>query len=512
MTLTVAYVRVSTEDQVDYSPEAQVDYSPEAQVDYSPEAQVDYSPEAQVDYSPEAQASRCRQHDLGAVTVIPDEGWSGSTLERPGMAQLRSLVEEGKVAHVVVWRLDRLSRDTGDLSVLVKQFEAFGVALHSVNEGRIDLDTAAGKLQVGFHGLLAQYYRHSLIENVRMGQDQAVRKGRWLNRLPTGYDMIDGELVPNETAPIVQRIFKLRARGLSYTAIEAEVGLCYSTVRQIANNRVYTGMTRLGSAWHPGIHQPLVTQEEFDSAHRGHIKGRRRGRDLLSGRVKCGMCGRVVCVDYNERGHAIYRCKYRGRGCDQPGRSANGLHRAAQLGLRLLSNDPQLQTAIRKELNRHQRPVTEKGANRESALRTLEGKRPKLLDLHYADKISQDTFADEDRRLSTQIATLRNEQAQVEAERRERDELAQRFEAVAAVLAVIDIDEVWDAATAAEKAVLVEDLVDAVTIFPDHIEVHITGAPKLNVELAEVGLREPGTRTSVSEGGPNPHILSDVGT
>jgi site-specific DNA recombinase len=277
--------------------------------------------------------------------------------------------------------------------------------------------------------------------------------------------MVNGELLPNETAPIVQRIFDLPARGLS-CAIEAEVGLCYSTVRQIANNRVYTGMTRLGVAWHQGIHQPLVTQEQFDAAHRGHIKGRRRGRDLLTGRVRCGLCGRVVCLDYNERGQAIYRCKHPGRGCDQPGRSANGLHRAAQLGLRILSADTALQSAIRKELNRHLRPAKRSGPNRQSALRTLEANQRKLLKLHYADKITQDTFAAEDRRLSAQIGTLRREEAQIEAECQERDQLAQRFEAVAALFATIDIDEVWETATDAEKRVLIEDLVDAVTIFP----------------------------------------------
>ena len=476
MTLTVGYVRVSTEDQVDYSPDAQ--------------------------------RARCRQyaqqHDLGPVQVIADEGWSGKNLDRPGMRQLLSIVEAGNVGHVVVWRLDRLSRDTGDLNELVKQFEAACVSLHSVSEGRIDLNTAAGKLHVGFHGLLAQYYRHSLIENVRMGQDQAVRKGRWLNRAPTGYDMLNGELVANETAPLVQRIFQLRARGLSYAAIEAEIGLCYSTVRQIANNRVYTGMTRLGNQWYPGIHERLVSQEEFEAAHRGHLKGRRRGRDLLTGRVKCGLCGRVVCVDYNERGQAIYRCKHRGRGCDQPGRSAKGLHRAAQLGLRLVSTDPELQEAIRRELNSYRRPPAKTVASRESALRTLETKRRKLLDLHYGDKISQDTFAGEDKRLTAQIGALRQEAEQVESERQERDDLAQRFEAVAAVLATINIDGIWEAATAAEKRVLIEDLVEAVTIFPDHLEVHVAGAPKLNVTLGEVGLREPGTRTSVSEGGLEP--------
>jgi hypothetical protein len=49
------------------------------------------------------------------------------------------------------------------------------------------------------------------------------------------------------------------------------------------------------------------------------------------------------------------------------------------------------------------------------------------------------------------------------------------------------------------RLISVEDLVDAVVIHPDHLQVLVNGAPPLNVTLAEVGLRDPGTKTSVSE-------------
>jgi site-specific DNA recombinase len=75
---------------------------------------VRVSTEDQVEFSPDAQAGRCkdygRQHGLGPFVVIADPGFTGSTLERPGMQELLELVEAGRVAHVIVWRLDRLSR------------------------------------------------------------------------------------------------------------------------------------------------------------------------------------------------------------------------------------------------------------------------------------------------------------------------------------------------------------------------------------------------------------------
>jgi site-specific DNA recombinase len=81
MSQTIAYVRVSTEDQIDFSPDAQ--------------------------------AKRCRElarfRELGPVRVLADEGWSGKNLDRPAMRELLHLVESGQVAHLVIWRWDRMT-------------------------------------------------------------------------------------------------------------------------------------------------------------------------------------------------------------------------------------------------------------------------------------------------------------------------------------------------------------------------------------------------------------------
>ena len=55
------------------------------------------------------------------------------------------------MASVVVWRLDRLTRDSGDLSQLTRLFETHCVSAHSVNEGVVQVDTAAGRMQAGMH-------------------------------------------------------------------------------------------------------------------------------------------------------------------------------------------------------------------------------------------------------------------------------------------------------------------------------------------------------------------------
>jgi len=481
MNRTLAYVRVSTEDQIEFSPDAQ--------------------------------AKRCRDlaklRDLGAVTVLSDEGWSGKNLDRPQMQELLRLVQAGEVEHLVIWRWDRLSRDQGDFSRLVKVFTAHNVTVHSVNEGALDMASASGKMQIGVTGVFAQYYRDQIVENTLMGQRQAAERGRWQNHAPTGYDMINGELVPNEMAPVVQRMFSLRAQGLSYLRIEEQVGVKYSTVRFICLNRAYLGEIKYSGEWYPGIHAPLVNERQFNAAQRGHTKGQRRSKDLLSGRVRCGMCGRIIGVHYNNRKQAIYRCRHRGTGCDQPGRAANGLHRATVLGLRVLATDVDLQRAIRYELSTHQRTASPKGPSFGTVIASLKKKERKLLDLYYADQIDPDTFAVEHRDIVTKLKTLQQEVDDAQREESVRALALDKFDEVAVLLGDMDVDQIWNAATSEERKTLIEDLVDSVCIFPDQLTVQVAGAPPILVTLDEVGLTQ-GCKPVVSEARREPALTSRI--
>jgi len=63
-----------------------------------------------------------------------------------------------------------------------------------------------------------------------------------------------------------------------------------------------------------------------------------------------------------------------------------------------------------------------------------------------------------------------------------------------------DFDTIWEHANDKERRVLVEELIETVTIFADRLEVTVAGAPPLLVTLDEVGLRSSGTASLVSEG------------
>jgi hypothetical protein len=315
---------------------------------------------------------------------------------------------------------------------------------------------------------------------------------------------VHGVLVANDDAVVVRQIFRLRADGASHAAIAQATGMNHSTVCTILRNRAYLGEVKLNGEYYPGLHEPLVSPQQFTAVTRGRIPGRRRGRDLMSGRVRCGLCGRAMTVDINGSGHVRYRCKHRTGSCDTPRRSAAGLLRAAVLGLRLIGQDEALQEAIRSELRRGRRTSPQGGRRTRQdpngrPLEALIDDRAKLLRLHYDGHITADLFAQEERRLTRLIDAHQTErQAEDNAL---PNQLVEKFEQVAALLAELDLDAIWNAATEQERRTLLDEMIDRVTLYPDHLEVHVHGTPRLNVTLAEVGL---GTnRENTHEGGPS---------
>jgi hypothetical protein len=293
-------------------------------------------------------------------------------------------------------------------------------------------------------------------------------------------------------------------------SIQEATGVKYSTVCAILNSRIYLGEVLLNGEWYPGRHEPIVTVAEWDAAHRGRIKGRRRGRDLLSGRVRCALCRRVMTMEDNGSGHLHYRCRHRGEGCALPRRSVRGLLKGALLGLALIGHDQHLRDAIRQQLaeaggepcqgRRRRRHVAP------DALGALREERRKLLQLHYAEQISAELFGEEERRLTVAIDAVRAEEAAEDEHVRQADDVQQRFEKIAAYLADIDVQSLWDEATEQERRVLIDELLDGVEVHRDHLEVIVRGAPRLNVTLEEVGLSSPeGEGQSCRRGDLNPH-------
>jgi hypothetical protein len=70
---------------------------------------------------------------------------------------------------------------------------------------------------------------------------------------------------------------------------------------------------------------------------------------------------------------------------------------------------------------------------------------------------------------------------------------------VAALLSTLDIETLWEAAEERERRVIIENMVESVTVFPAHLEVKVAGSPALHVLYSEVGLKGS---ENVQVGGP----------
>lgn len=168
----------------------------------------------------------------------------------------------------------------------------------------------------------------------------------------------------------------------------------------------------------------------------------------------------------------------------------------------MIGQDESLRSAIREQLDVLRGPGAKRGNRQQSgytfrAVERLEGKRRKLLDLYYSDAIDRERFAEEDHRLAIQIELATAEQDRIAEEEARIDQAVEQFEQVAEILASLDVEEMWQEATPTERRLLIEEMLEEVAIFGDHLEVVVAGAPRLNVSLEEVGLPAPKSSTDL---------------
>jgi DNA invertase Pin-like site-specific DNA recombinase len=176
--------------------------------------------------------------DAELAEVIVDAGESAKSLNRPGMVRLLELVDRRAVGAVIVYKLDRLTRNVGDLAVLLERFERCGVSLVSVSES-LDTESAAGRLVLNVMAAVAQWEREAIGERTREALAAKRERFERIGTVPYGYKVADDgrtlEEQPEEQR-ILDQIITLRRRGLSLRQMAAEL-----------NRNGYR--TRSGAAW-----------------------------------------------------------------------------------------------------------------------------------------------------------------------------------------------------------------------------------------------------------------------
>ncbi len=122
--------------------------------------------------------------------IFEDEGYSGATLERPGLERVRDLAAEGQIQAVLVYSPDRLSRKYAYQILLIEELARHGVETRFLNAPQGT--TAEDQLLVQFQGMIAEYERAQILERSRRGKRHRARAGEIsvLSGAPYGYRYI----------------------------------------------------------------------------------------------------------------------------------------------------------------------------------------------------------------------------------------------------------------------------------------------------------------------------------
>lgn len=193
--LAVGYVRVSTREQADSG------------------LSLELQGKAIGDY--------CKYNKIRLYCLISDPGESGKDLNRSGIRKVIQMCSNRQISHVVVYKMDRLTRRTMDLLMLVeKVFTGNGVEFHSICE-KIDTDTSMGKFYLTIIGAFSQMQRDYIAERTIEALRQKKERGEPVGCPPYGYVAGNGGRYEKcgVQMKVIKRIRRLRREGYSYKAI-----------------------------------------------------------------------------------------------------------------------------------------------------------------------------------------------------------------------------------------------------------------------------------------------------
>lgn len=307
----------------------------------------------------------CLEHlkklpEIEVIASYIDNGASGTNFSRSGFKQMLQDLTKGEINCVVVKDLSRLGRNYLETSeYLEKFFPEAGIRFIAVNNGYDSIRKLNGKQEIviPFSNIVNDMYAKDVSRKIRSSIEILMKSGEFLppsGSIPYGYlrdEKNNTYIIDEETAPIVQEIFKMKLQGVSDCEIirtlnrkqipspgkirylrgmtKAEkykdavwIG---STLRKLLSNEVYLGHRIHGKVkrdclgaekkrrpqdeWEYvyNVHPALISEEDFQKIRQIKEKGREKQaqcnkhqkrsleeRRLMTGKIYCGDCGTLM--------------------------------------------------------------------------------------------------------------------------------------------------------------------------------------------------------------------------
>ncbi len=297
------YIRISQEDQSTYSIDSQERYIREY----------------------------CIRYNLVLKQIFTDNGESSYTFDRAEFNKLQSQIKADKAKYIVVYHLDRFSRNMAEAMLKIKELFAKGIYVRDISEP-VDLDDEDPNtfLLRAMKFMSAESELHRIRQRTKSGMLQAALNGRHANMAPVGYtnerDQCNKPVleIDTERAAMVRLIFREYINGASIEEIRR---LCRdkqykitgnSSVQRILGNQVYAGFVKIPGSkdksprWAKGLHAPIISEQDYWLAQ-SRLNGKTihkqdREEVPLRGALHC-WCGRFVTAG-NSKGRRKYYWYY----------------------------------------------------------------------------------------------------------------------------------------------------------------------------------------------------------
>lgn len=300
----------------------------------------------------------CKMLDIHKYEIFEDDGYSAKNTERPRFQEMMNHIRGGEFTHLIVWKVDRISRNLLDFSTMYKELKDHRVTFISMNE-QFDTSTAIGEAMLKIILIFAELERNMTSERVTGIMLDRAENGLWNGSLPPLGYKTDPEkqiLIPEpDEKEKVKMIFDLYeklhscrkvARFLQKSGIKPK----YHTewlpeyIRRTLRNEVYIGTyiynrrefhgpERPKSEWivKENNHPAIISPEQFShcneimdkNASSRDVSEIRQTRHIhvFGGKVSCNLCGGNMNAAKDKQREnglrpSVYRCGRRARQMD----------------------------------------------------------------------------------------------------------------------------------------------------------------------------------------------------
>lgn len=160
-------------------------------------------------------------HDMDLLKIYSDPGISAKDIAgRPAMRRLLDAVRTGQVDAVIIFKLDRMARDTQDALFIAEEIKSNGASLHLIHDN-VDTSTPAGKLFFTILAAMATWERETIAERTRQCMGEKKEKGeRYSGVVPYGMMDVNGILEKHpEEQEALRLMRRMRSKGMTVRAI-----------------------------------------------------------------------------------------------------------------------------------------------------------------------------------------------------------------------------------------------------------------------------------------------------